>query len=169
MSQYKKIVVPKGAKFSNAMIKGFGMASFKATPVNEFDNGHRVAKKGEYKILSVVSKSKDPAPFAKTMDINGFAVKIGAIVNIQLVKDVITSVPKEVIIMTGSALEKVVGEMEGRGFVPPKGAQPNPHIVPQKASGSGSGMLDLPPIAKALIIIGASFGIYKLLKWKKVI
>lgn len=103
MSQYIDIIIPNGSTFNNATIRGFGNVAFKDTPKNQFDNGFRSAKNGEYKILAVVDRSQeDTAPFAQPMNIDGFSVKIGTIVNIQLIKDVTNSIPKEEIIMTGA-------------------------------------------------------------------
>lgn len=102
MAQYKDIIIPNGSTFNNSVIKGNGNVSFKDTPQNQFDSGSRFAEKGTYKILSVVDRSKeDTAPFATAMNISGFSVKIGTIVNIQLIKNVRNSIPTEMIIMTG--------------------------------------------------------------------
>ena len=104
MSQYKDIIIPSGSTFNNATIKGFGNVVFKDTPQNQFDNGFRSAPNGSYKILSVVDRSKeDTAPFAQPMNISGFSVKIGTVVNIQITKNITASIPTEQIIMTGNA------------------------------------------------------------------
>ena len=106
MAQYTDIIIPSGSKFNNATIKGFGNVSFKDSPKNQFDNGQRVALDGSYKILEVVDRSKeDTAPFTKSINNNGFSVKIGTIVNIELTKDVTAKIPTELIIYNKAELQ----------------------------------------------------------------
>lgn len=101
MPQYKDIIIPSGSIFNNATIKGFGAVVFKDTPHNQFDNGLRYAQNEEYKILSIVDRSKeDTSPFVQPMNISGFSVKIGTVVNIQLTKNVTATIPTELIIMS---------------------------------------------------------------------
>ena len=106
MAQYTDIIIPSGSKFNNATIKGFGNVSFKDSPKNQFDNGQRFALDGSYKILEVVDGSKeDTAPFTKSINNNGFSVKIGTIVNIELTKDVTAKIPTKLIIYNKAELE----------------------------------------------------------------
>ena len=106
MAQYTDIIIPSGSKFNNATIKGFGNVSFKDSPKNQFDNGQRVALDGSYKILEVVDRSKeDTAPFTESINNNGFSVKIGTIVNIELTKDVTAKIPTELIIYNKAELQ----------------------------------------------------------------
>ena len=106
MAQYTDIIIPSGSKFNNATIKGFGNVSFKDSPKNQFDNGQRFALDGSYKILEVVDRSKeDTAPFTESINNNGFSVKIGTIVNIELTKDVTAKIPTKLIIYNKAELE----------------------------------------------------------------
>jgi len=150
MAQYTDITIPSGSTFNNATIKGFGNVAFKDAPQNQFDIGMRSAPNGSYKILAVVDRSKeDTAPFAQPMNISGFSVKIGTIVNIQLTKNVTATIPTEMIIMTDNAGNTGSGNTSTNNA--PNG---NTKFVWTPAK----------KVVGALLAIGAVLGILKLTK-----
>lgn len=151
MSQYKNITIPKGSKFNNAIVTGFGNVTFKADPENQYEDGNRYAKKGEYKILSVADRSKENTePFLKPMDIDGFSVKIGTIVNIELTKDVTNTIPKELIMYGQPNIYSNTTDNNS--------SNSGPDAVPVKK------VLTTKNIILALIIIVVVFGFLKLKK-----
>jgi len=154
MAQQKDIITPSGSTFKDATIKGSGIVVFKDTPQNQFDMGLRIAKNGEYEILSVVDRSKeDNAPFAQPITISGFSVKIGTVVNIRLTKNVTNSIPTELIIMTTVAPTNTRINTNTRANTNTSNTTKKSIFTPKN-------------IIISVIAIGAILG---LLKWRKVI
>ena len=159
MAQYKDIIIPSGSIFNNATIKGLGNVSFNDTPQNEFDMGVRVAPNGTYKITSIVDRSnEDVTEFTKSMEISGFSVEIGTIVNIELTKDVIATIPTEPIIYSGNS------------YTPTMTTNANPsnsgNTTNQTKSATSTTMTPTKKGIIALLVIGV---IYALFNYKKII
>lgn len=143
---YSDIIIPIGTTFKNATIKSDGSATFNVPPINTYDIGSRSAKTGEYKILTVV----DPFGFGKTMVIDGFTVKDGTKVDIELITNVTNSVA------TGAV------------YIPPPPAPADPENGGNSGNGdakTSAGFFTTKNIIIGVVVLVVIFGV---LKWAKV-
>jgi hypothetical protein len=101
-TKLKNIIIPKGSIINNARINWNGI-EFETKKENEYDYGIRNVNFGDFEILSIVDRSKEPniPPYNQLKkDINGFKVTYNTIVNVKLNKNITNSINNAPVIYT---------------------------------------------------------------------